>query len=283
VKNCLATVLIPTTGDRGLLLVHSIKSIQNQTIKDIEIFIIGDGVEEEAKKIIRDLMANDERIKFFDYPKHLRRGEPYRHEVLQHSNGKSIFYLCDRDLMLPNHINRLLKILNQYNFVSSTYIGVKRDQSLNIDQWVNYYGSGEEMAPDKRRLGTLSCIAHTRELYFELDNGWRTTPLDQFTDRYMWKQFLGHIKCRPYSSPLPTILYFKRGHHPGDPIETRAVELGLWASRISTSEGIFDIVSEAMAALLLERNLLRSRYSILNKILNRSKELMNGRKFTSFF
>jgi glycosyltransferase involved in cell wall biosynthesis len=264
-KKCLATVIVPTTGNRGSLLIHSIKSIQNQTINDIEIFIIGDGVEEDTKSVINELLMNDKRIKFFDHPKHARRGEPYRHEALKKSNGQSIFYLCDRDLMMPNHIASLLEILNSHNFVSSTFIDVKKDHSLNIDQWVYYFGPGGNLPPNRRMTGTLSCVAHTREMYFNLDYGWRTTPLDQYTDVYMWRQFLENVKCRPFSSPLPTILYFKRGDYPGDPIEDRARELQFWSTRLSKPNGTSTIIWQAMAGLLLERGKLRKLLSITTR------------------
>jgi glycosyltransferase involved in cell wall biosynthesis len=269
--SCLATIIIPTTGDRGSLLIHSIKSVQNQTINDIEIFIVGDGVEGKTKNIIYDLISADSRISFFDYPKHERRGEIYRHEVIQKANGRSIFYLCDRDLMLPNHVVSLLEILKRYNFVSSTFINVKRDQTLTIDQYVNYFGSGKNLTPSQRMTGSLSCIAHTKKMYFALDYGWRTTPLDKYTDAYMWRQFLSHEKCLPFSSPMPTVLYFKRGDYPGDPIDVRAKELSSWSSRLSKPKGIPEIMWQAMAGLLIERRKLRVFYSATKKITSNSK------------
>ena len=39
-----ATVVLPTTGDRGPLLPYSVGSILSQTVRNIEVFIMGDGV-----------------------------------------------------------------------------------------------------------------------------------------------------------------------------------------------------------------------------------------------
>ena len=39
-----ATILIPTTGNRGPLLQCSIASVSGQSLQEIEVFIIGDGV-----------------------------------------------------------------------------------------------------------------------------------------------------------------------------------------------------------------------------------------------
>ena len=89
-----ATVLVPTTKGRGVLLPYSIGSIQQQTIKEIEIFIIGDGVDEATREVIVDLMKVDNRIKFFDNPKGTRRGETYRHKALMEAaKGEIVCYL----------------------------------------------------------------------------------------------------------------------------------------------------------------------------------------------
>jgi len=258
-NKCLATIIIPTTGNRGTLLQHSIKSIQNQTIQDFEVCVIGDGVEQETKAQIKQISEKDPRILFFDFPKHQRRGEPYRHRVIQESRGDYIFYLCDRDLMFPNHLETLLKWLKRYNFVSSTFVDVRRDQSLRIGQYISYFGAGSESeaSPSKAWI-SLSNVGHSRYMYDLLKFGWRTTPKEQFTDIYMWEQFLAHPMCNPYSLPTPTILYFKRGNHPGDPVEARAQELAVWSEKISASDGPEEIMQSALAAVLIEHRRLCS-------------------------
>ena len=82
---CEATILIPTTGNRGELLRYSVQSVINQTVKDFEILIVGDGVSDASRDVIAELRRKDSRIFFHDYPKHERRGEPYRHQVIKKS------------------------------------------------------------------------------------------------------------------------------------------------------------------------------------------------------
>lgn len=255
-NSCEATIIIPTTGNRGELLRYSVASVRNQTVGDFEILVIGDGVSEEAKDVIEELRREDPRVSFHDFPKHERRGEPYRHQVLQKSRGKNIFYLCDRDLMLPNHLETVTGMLRKYNFVSTTFIDVKRDKSLSILQYVGYFGPGSRVQVSRRMVGGLSCIGHTRDMYDRLEFGWRITPVNEPTDHYMWKQFVVHPECSTFSSVTPTILYFKRGDHPGDPVEERAKELAFWSKKISTPEGIEAIRWNALAGLLIERRSL---------------------------
>lgn len=266
---CQATVIIPTTGNRGELLRYSVASVLNQSMRDIEILIVGDGVSAEARKVIAGLKKSDPRIVFYDFPKQERRGEPYRHEVIKQSRGRNIFYLCDRDLMLPYHLDVLGSLLQTYNFASTTFVDVKKDKSLNIDQHAGYFGPGSHVDVDQRWVGTLSCVGHTRELYDRLPFGWRTTPAGEYTDNYMWKQFVAHPDCNTYSAVNPTILYFKRGDHPGDPVEMRARELAYWYKVISTQQGVDNVNATALAGLLLERQSLRNfRDSVLKERLS---------------
>ncbi|TVP97501.1 MAG: glycosyltransferase family 2 protein [Balneolaceae bacterium] len=253
-----ATVIVPTTGDRGALLPYSVGSIQKQTLQDIEIFIIGDGVTDETREIINKLEKEDSRITFFDHPKHERRGEPYRHQALQQAKGRMICYLCDRDLMLPYHLETMKGLLMDYNFASTTYIDVRADQSLNIDQYIGYYGPASETKQGQFKAGiSLSNTGHTLELYHKLPYGWRTTPKDKFTDIYMWIQFHSHPECNAYSHTEPTIMYFKRGHFPGASVAEREKELAHWAPVITSQKNIEHIKDKAFRGLLTERHLFK--------------------------
>jgi len=265
-----ATVIVPTTGNRGALLPYSVGSIQKQTVQEIEIFIIGDGVTDETRGIINKLGKEDSRITFFDHPKHERRGEPYRHQALQQAKGRMICYLCDRDLMLPYHLETMKDLLVDYNFASTTFIEVREDQSLNISQYIGYYGAASETKKGQFKAGiSLSNTGHTLELYHQLPYGWRTTPKNKFTDIYMWSQFHSHPECNAYSHTEPTIMYFKRGHFPGASVAEREKELAHWAPVITSQKNIERIKAEAFKELLTERHKLRefkrdiSKYNIL--------------------
>ena len=85
------SVIIPTSIDRGLILPHSIGSVLNQTVQDFEILVIGDGANEFTKKVIHELMATDSRIKFFDFPKHPRRGEEKQAQGLARKSSRKVY------------------------------------------------------------------------------------------------------------------------------------------------------------------------------------------------
>ncbi|NBC04796.1 MAG: glycosyltransferase [Bacteroidetes bacterium] len=249
------TIVLPTTGNRGPLLPYSIGSIQNQTIQDFEIFIIGDGISEETRELIGEMIDKDSRIRLFDHPKHERRGEPYRHKALQEASSDFVCYLCDRDMMLPDHLETMAGLLEDSNFASTTFISVTPDQKLNLDQYIQYYGHASKSNEKavKRATISLSNVAHTLDFYHKLPYGWRTTPSKYRTDVYMWQQFMAHPDSKAYSHPQPTILYFKRGLLFGTPVSEVATELAKWYDRIKEEKEIKQMKAEAFNYLITER------------------------------
>ena len=64
-QNPKISVIIPVYNG-GKYLHHSLKSVQNQRMKDIEIIIIDDNSNDDSLKIIHNYMKNDERIKLIE-------------------------------------------------------------------------------------------------------------------------------------------------------------------------------------------------------------------------
>jgi hypothetical protein len=229
-----ATIVLPTTGDRGELLQFSAGSVLGQTVREIELFIIGDGVSERARETIRDLQERDPRVRFFDHPKHSRRGEPYRHAALAEATGEIVCYLTDRDLMLPNHVAVMSDILSDADLGHTLRFGIEPGGSLLFNYAIDINDPEDRSASLEGPVQVipLSLGGHTLEAYRRLPYGWITTPAGLYTDTYMWQQFLAESGCRTATSTLPTILYFKRGDHPGLSVAERAAELREWYARI---------------------------------------------------
>ncbi len=243
-----------------MLLPYSVASVQRQTIQDIEIFIIGDGVFDETRKVILELQARDARIKFFDHPKHERRGEIYRHMALQEAKGEIVCYLCDRDLMLPDHIETHYERCKDHNFSSSMFIRVLKSSFLRLDHYFSYVGSAAEQDQGViMRTGGLSMVSHTLEFYKALPKGWTTTPADQPTDAFMWVQFMRHKDCKAYSHPKATILYLKRDKHPGWSSEKRLPELKYWSNFLKGANEIQWAKDSALIGLVNEADVKRKK------------------------
>lgn len=252
----LFTIILPTSIDRGLLLPYSIGSVQKQSIQDFELFVIGDGVNDFTRGVIAELQAKDSRIRFFDFPKHPRRGEENRHQVLQQAKGKNVAYLADRDYWLPHHLETMDLYLRTYDFASTLNYDVKEDYLIfgrkNLDAWD---------APS----WLLSCVGHRLEMYKKLPYGWRTTPKDVYTDRYMWEQFLTHPECKAYCGLEPTLLWIKRGDHPGLSTQERAQVLDKWV-KIMEDPALFQLKKDhALHQIMSGYNFLHRNHPILIK------------------
>ena len=235
-----ATVIVPTHGDRGPLLPHSLGSVLNQTESDLEIFVFGDGVSDDTRRVIQSLQQGDERIRFFDDPKDGRRGEARRHRHLREARGDIVCYLCDRDLMLPDHIDIMHGLLQQHNFAHTLMARIVPDGRvlLNMRRYNLQRKADVDwiVAPERTYSLGLSVVAHTLEHYRELPHGWRETPSNVMTDHYMWAQFLVHPHNRPVSSDELSILYFPRGYAPGAPSRTVSQwldEFAAWESLLA--------------------------------------------------
>lgn len=265
-----ATVLIPTTKDRAPVLPFSVRSVLNQSIKEIEVFIIGDGVDEKTRDVIHDLMKEDERIFFFDHQeKGPRRGEIYRHEALiNHAKGTIVCYLLDRDLMLTDHVKSMYANLEKHNFSVQTSIDIAEDSTIKyvykkiLGTYVNNdLGKKSEALLDA--WFTFSQVGHTLDFYKKLPFGWRTTPDKYATDVYMWRQFTNHPDLSFISTMEATILYFQRGGHPGWPAERRAEELKKYYPILQNKQEVDKLVLKATTELMRDRLLAKTDLLII--------------------
>jgi hypothetical protein len=253
--SCVATIILPTTGDRGDLLRYSAGSALRQTVRDIELFIIGDGVSDRARATIRDLAEGDGRVRFFDHPKHARRGEPYRHVALGEARGGIVCYLTDRDLMMPNHVAVMSGLLRDADLGHTLRFGIEPDGSLLFNYAIDINDADDRRASlhGAVQVIPLSLGGHTLAAYRRLPYGWRTTPAGLYTDTYMWQQFLADPGCRTATSTVPTILYFKRGDHPGLPVAERVAELETWYARLDEPGWLEDFSETVRDAAIRDR------------------------------
>ena len=203
--NARATVIIPTFGNASFAR-WAIKSVQQQTVKDIEICIICDGSPGRMVSFFKEMGQEDPRIKIFEFPKAPRVGEPYRDIVIKQAASEVICYCCHDDLWLPFHVEEMEAALARCCFANSIHAIVKVPQDMkDEDDFLFYlYRVNLKDKKDVKRMRrghnffTLTFAAHTRKSYNELKEGWVTTPKKNMpTDFYMWRKFLSayHNRC----------------------------------------------------------------------------------------
>ncbi|HEY3026603.1 MAG TPA: glycosyltransferase family 2 protein [Pyrinomonadaceae bacterium] len=254
-----ATVLIPTFN-HGPTLRHSVGSALEQTVSDIEIFIVGDGVPDVTREIVADLMHHDERVRFFDNPKGPRTGEIHRHRALAEARGEIVYYLSDDDLWLPDHVETMRDLLEEADYANALMLHLDAAGKLGVAPLDLSYPGERELVVMGRKGTSLSSMTHTLEMYRRLPYGWRTTPQEIFTDYYMQQQFLGEASCRAVSSMRPTMLKFKSEDRAGWTLDQRVSELEEWRRKFRDPAEREKFVYQVLDLLVREEVALRHRF-----------------------
>ena len=137
----IASVVIPT-HDHGPTIAYALKSALSQTVEDLEVLVIGDGVTHATREIVAEFAELDERVRYFDFPKGPHLGEAYRSEVLKEARGEIVCYLSDDDLWLAEHVETMYSMLERSDFAHSFPTRIEPDgrvESWNIDLGLPWY------------------------------------------------------------------------------------------------------------------------------------------------
>lgn len=257
-----ATVLIPTYN-HGPMLVGAVNSALAQTVAEIEVFIIGDGVPDITRKLIAELQQRDGRVRFFDNAKGPRHGEIYRHAALAEARGDIVCYLCDDDLYLPNHIETMRRLLSDADFAHGLPVIVAPDDTILTVTVDLLHPADRKLILSGTNLIPLTFAAHTLEMYRQLPYGWRTTPNGSFSDLYMWQQFLADPRCRAVSGTRLTALNFPSTRRTNWTTDERCIELDRWSRQLTDPVWLESFVLEVLDCVVRDRAAQFTRYRIL--------------------
>jgi len=230
-----ATVIIPTFG-QAPFSIWAIKSVQAQTVRDIEICILCDGSPENMVSFFRTLAEEDPRIKVFTFPKGPRTGEEHRDVVIRReAQGKIVYYCSHDDLWLPDHIEALEKSLKGCCFVHTIHANIDTPEKIkeggDLFRDIGYVDVAHDYFSGKMLSGSMSFFglsngAHTLESYLSLPEGWTTTPsvpcgilvdhepIKYPTDLYMWNKFLRAYRGRCKTLAKLTAIHFPVSYTP---------------------------------------------------------------------
>ncbi|HET7509907.1 MAG TPA: glycosyltransferase family A protein [Solirubrobacterales bacterium] len=234
-----AVVLVPT-HDHPATLDLAVRSALEQTVAEIEVLIVGDGVGEETREVAAGLLREDERVRFLDLPKGPNHGEVHRGTAIEGTAAEIVCYLCDDDLLLPEHVASMREQLAEADLAHSQNGHLEADGT-----WHHIFADLSSPAcrawvlrPD-RNVVSLTGTAHTVAAYRRLPHGWRTTPPERWPDHYMWQQFLTEPWVRAATAPRVTALQFPSylGGRDEWPHERRRAELEKWRATLATAKG----------------------------------------------
>ncbi len=214
--------IICPTFDHQDSLYASLKSVQQQSLQDFEVHVIGDGSPPRTSEIMAEICAADPRFHFQAYPKHHRHAEFRRDELIRKLEHIEYFaYIADDDLWLPWHLELLIKGLQQSGFAHSMHHQLQRNGHIQALMFQNRSSSqNRALQLRKHPCFGLSNAAHTRAAYFQLEEGWATTPLGVMTDLNMWAKFAENQHISQAEYLFPTVLHLhSRQRHDLSPAE----------------------------------------------------------------
>lgn len=247
------TVIIPTY-DHGETICFAVESVLCQTVSDLEIFIVGDGVPDCAKPAIESCLE-DSRVSFFEHRKSASKGEDYRHAALQSVKSKIVCYLSDDDLWLPNHLETMLGMLANADFAVSRSIACYPGGPEECKIWWSDVEGEAGMRLLAERTGPpLSTGGHTLSAYRRLKDGWTLTPPGLQTDLFFWNKFISDGQFALVSGGLPTVLKFCSISRKGWSNHARASELKHWSESIKSPQFCSALVSRTLSNLIREKN-----------------------------
>ena len=248
----LATVVVPTY-DHGPTARYALESALAQTVEELEVFVLGDGVPAEARPHIDALEHLDARVTVLHHPKSPRTGEPWRAQLLEQARGEIVLYLADDDLWLPDHVETLASLLADADFAHALPALVQPDGDLvplvcdlTLGGFVERMLGGHNWIP-------FSAAAHTLAAYRRLPVGWETTPDGIWTDLYMWQKFLRLPGVRLASATSPTVLCFPSPARRDRDRAERVAELDSWARRVANDRARTLIVDQVHVEITRSR------------------------------
>jgi len=124
--------VIITTFNRAHFLRRAIKSVLNQTYKDIEIIVVDDCSNDNTEKVVSECIRNNKNIKYIRHNKN-KGLSAARNTGIKHSTGKYISFLDDDDELLPKKIQKQVEFLEKHKNIDAIYCGYIR-KSDNFEQ-----------------------------------------------------------------------------------------------------------------------------------------------------
>jgi glycosyltransferase involved in cell wall biosynthesis len=188
-ENPLVTVIIATYNKKSTLR-HAIDSVLWQKLEDFELWVMGDGCTDGSDELVESY--TDPRVNWYNFPENTGDQSEPTNEALRRSKGKYIAYLNHDDIWMPNHLEYLVKTIEEQD----------ADFAFSIMEWV--YDENDPIPgnvtqpvvphyPDSPFPPEATQTMHKREIIDEI--GYWRRPDEVYTfpraDYFRRAQFIG--------------------------------------------------------------------------------------------
>jgi glycosyltransferase involved in cell wall biosynthesis len=150
------SVVIPT-HNREELIARAVRSVQNQTYKDLEILVVSDGSTDGTKAVVESLAKDDDRIRFIEYFP-AKGGNTARNTGIKASQGEYVAFLDDDDEWLSDKLECQIKVMESSEKIGLVYTGV---HIIYLNEKAEYSFRAKEHGDLKERILIDNCIGTT--------------------------------------------------------------------------------------------------------------------------
>jgi glycosyltransferase involved in cell wall biosynthesis len=208
----LVSIVLPT-HNRADVLPFAIRSALYQTLKNFELWIVGDGCTDQTETVVKSF--DDKRIKWLDLPKALGVGYSNRNVALQQSRGQYIAYLAHDDIWLRDHLELLVNKIKENNkdFVYSRSANISPDGIISISHF--NFGNPNCLKDflKSRACPRLSSIMHRKDC---LDRyGYWSETIKFGGDVELWVRFFKAGKAKNFAfdpAPISSLIFRAMWH-----------------------------------------------------------------------
>jgi glycosyltransferase involved in cell wall biosynthesis len=173
----LVSVVIPVYN-REKTIVRAVKSVLNQTYKNIEVIIVDDCSSDNSRVVIENAFSENNNVRYICLEKNSGACVA-RNRGVQLSKGKYVAFLDSDDAFLPNKIEKQISCLCQTNaqLCATDYIRYRKDGSEEIVKTKS--GSQEEVYNELLYCNfiTTGTLLGYKECFVEV-------PFDESLPRY---------------------------------------------------------------------------------------------------
>ncbi|MDH3242985.1 MAG: glycosyltransferase family 2 protein [Saprospiraceae bacterium] len=226
-----ASVVIPVHRRCGTLP-FSLRSIQNQSEKNIEIIIVGDGCSDEVRSICKQFVQTDNRIRFLDLPKAPLRGVANRDHAVRSAGSERIFYCDDDDLFLPHHIETLGPELDDNDLIDTPAVTVCPEGHVarGLHDSSHPFQKALLVSEDIKAVFDTH-LAHRKVTYLDNSAAWLNAH-DHRVVLHMLKAFAARPAVKWKTIQRVTALSLHGARRCGMTDDERAREIEIWSDRI---------------------------------------------------
>jgi glycosyltransferase involved in cell wall biosynthesis len=212
------SILMPT-HERADVIGYAIQSVLDQSEQDFELLVVGDGCVAGTGDVVSGF--RDQRIRFFDLPKAPYFGYANRNVALREARGAMIAFASDDDLLFPDHLERLGRLLDRGSkFAYSQALWVSTDGVL-VPFLTNLEFADElRVFMDVRNSIPANCVVYRADSLPHLDVWPEDMPAA--ADWGLWHRIIRENPGHPVAyCRAPTVLHFsarrKKARHSGMP------------------------------------------------------------------